>query len=335
MALGKLASLKLSNATETIVMDNLSVGFRVYRSNKRTMNTAEFNVRNLSDATIKDFLNAGTTVAFKAGWADQNRGALSTVFIGNVLRQAEVKREGVDRMLTIFSGSMANIAGINEKKLKDAAEKASQGIENPTLRKAARESARAQQARILNAGGFAVRLTCSLTYARDYAISSILEDLFVGILGLSLNGLSEIANLKLSAPFVHQGSVHLAVKRLTYILQGFGYTLFIDNVDCRVHHMTNPIGLLTVGLVSWTTGLVSLGELVDYTEDLSANEDQAPSRMLKLTCLLNPSYQPNGILHVKTPEVNGDFLIESVEFYGDNQEGEFLCDCTVSEHKRK
>jgi hypothetical protein len=30
-----------------------------------------------------------------------------------------------------------------------------------------------------------------------------------------------------------------------------------------------------------------------------------------------------------TPEVKGFFLTEEVEFYGDNQGGEFLCDITL------
>lgn len=341
MAFGKLVSLKLHSqyVQQSLTLDNLSIGFRVRRSNKFTANTAEFKIRNLADQTVTDFLRPNVTVEFKAGWEDQDQGQLSTIFIGNVLRETEMSTSATDITYSISAASIANFAKIRSEELQKIASEQAQlvpsGEGSTEIRRAIKAAANARAAALLNSDIHPNKVFVAVTYKPGTRLLEVMEDIYTGILGLSLDGTELVRNIILPNGFLFRGRARTAMYKINGILTANGLTAFVDHTNCFIysHTQNNTKSQTNVGYLSWGSGLVKLGRMVDYVSDNRNTELFPPKQMLKCTALLNPKFAPNSVVHIDTPQIQGYYLIEEVEFYGDNQEGEFLADLTLSVHQ--
>jgi len=80
--------------------------------------------------------------------------------------------------------------------------------------------------------------------------------------------------------------------------------------------------------ISPKTGLIGTPEALSDQDEKQTENKEVPKRW-KIKSLLYPQLFPGSEIQIKSSIVNGTFKIESLNFSGDNYEGDFVCELEV------
>ena len=312
MAIGKKVSLSISANGDAIEITDLNIGFRVHRSNTFNNNTADFTISNLSTEIIDKFLVKGASVTFKMGWEDERNGELTTIFVGNVLEEVEIERVGVDRTTRITAKSVRHNG-------------------NPL-------------------GTTKLRLS----YPPDALLSSIIYDVATA-LGFIVDGLPYAKDIKLPNGFVYMGKASGVMNYIRMMLAGRGLSFYTDLTDFIIYKLEDGQPYTKVDdetvYLTFQSGLISVGRMERYFEkihykkvkkkvngkivkengksvtipvpDESQREVLPPKHKIRAECLFHPLIRPNCVVEIHTDRIDGTYLVDDVEIFGDNVDGEF------------
>jgi len=166
----------------------------------------------------------------------------------------------------------------------------------------------------------------SLSYGPDVSIKKPLQDI-AAALGLVLMGAdntAEIAlgNINLDGGFTAAGTARAALDYCKNILKANDVGLYIDNTELVVYNLRGRTSRFTPVYLDYESGLITVQEIEE--EDNQSAQDPIPKKV-EFDCLINPKLQPNGLVQIKTPHVNGFFIIDKLTFSGDNFGGDFHC----------
>lgn len=101
MAFNRKIELSIIGDAITQISD-LHIEFNIEKSRKFAENIAEFIIYNAKQDTVKKILKKGNSVLFKFGYEDEDKGAISAVFSGNIVKSSSVL-SGPDYITTITS----------------------------------------------------------------------------------------------------------------------------------------------------------------------------------------------------------------------------------------
>jgi hypothetical protein len=160
----------------------------------------------------------------------------------------------------------------------------------------------------------------SLSYAPDTLLSQPLTDIAT-ILGLSKWGF-ENANINLENGFVFVGSARGALKYCADILKAHDVALYIDNNTLVVYNTGSRTSRFSPVYLDYNSGLIRVDDVTEQDNQTSKN----PKR-IGFETIIMPKLQPNGLIVIqKTGRLEGTYLIEKVNFVGNNYGGENRCD---------
>lgn len=287
MAWSRAVELSVQRGNEVAVdMAGLSIAFRVVRSIDQGESYAEFTVHNAREETRTKLLIEGASLTFKAGYEDD---VLGVIFIGSI--QSSVSRLVGDTWVT-------QIRAVSQLTLWD---------------------------------NYVSHL--SLSYAPGTALSQVIEDI-AGGLGINLWGIENAAGLALPNGYAFVGAPFQAIQYVKQILNSNGLGLFWDNKELIIFEKYKDSQFTTVFL-GYDSGLLSVNPVQEHTRpELDEAGEVIPQRAkIEFSALLNWRIRPNGVITIDTsvdvegrriePSVYGSYVVESVEFSGDNYGGNF------------
>ena len=166
--------------------------------------------------------------------------------------------------------------------------------------------------------------TVSLSYASKSPISSVINDL-IGIMGVPISGLQNASSVILNNGFVFSGYIKDAIREVEAILKANDIGVYFDNSEMVIYRLGIQDSSFGIVRVTENSGLV--GEVEDITDD--SYEDG--KKRLAFTSLLNWKIKPNALVNLSTQKTSGTFIVERVNFVGDNMGGDFFAKCEVVE----
>jgi hypothetical protein len=315
MAWGRLVSLKIgtdpTNPSKAIEVADLHIDFEVNRSIAFAENTANFKIFNASEQVRNQVLVEGANLVFEAGYEDIGTG---TLFMGNITKSVSIKA-GADWITDIQAASTRSA----QDPLKTT----------PVV----------------------------LSYDAEASLSDALADI-ADLLGIVLTGGEQVSDITFINGFVHTGSVRVALASYNKVLNSYGYGLFIDNNELVIFSRVGSSTYKAIFL-DYECGLLSVDDKADaHDEELKVQAQQerikkattkkvaretaktkastantvakaqssiAEIQRKKITfkSLLHPKARPNGLVTIKTPHIDGTFLMETLRFQGTNYTEEF------------
>jgi len=266
-------------------ISNLDMTFDIKRSNQFSDNVAKFTVFNAEEFTRNEILIKGSNLIFNAGYVDEG---VSTIYIGNITEaNSYPTSDGWQTDITSMSIRSAN---------------------QPLA-----------------------YVTVSLSYNNKVLLSKIIKDL-ANEIGLVLIG-AENANINLPNGWVYAGGLRGALKYCQNILKDNDAALYIDNTQVVVYRTANRDSKFSVLLLDYDSGLKSVKDITETNETDNENTKDKkpktpalpPEKRIAFDAILIPKMQPNGLIKITTPKIDGVFLVENINFKGDNMAGAFDC----------
>lgn len=158
----------------------------------------------------------------------------------------------------------------------------------------------------------------SLSYAPNTRLDTPLNEI-ANALGLAPFGF-ENAQINLQNGFVFSGSARGALNYCKGILEAGGRSIYIDNTEIVVYNTAQRSSRFTAVFLDYDSGLLSVEEDTDFDNQ----SPEAPKRII-FESLIIPKLKPNGLVTIQSDNVNGSFIMDKVEFIGDNFGGDFMC----------
>lgn len=322
MAWGRIVSLKIgtdpTNPSKAVEVSDLHFDFSINRSIAFAENTAEFKVFNATEDVRNQVLVEGANIVFEAGYDDIGTG---TLFMGNITKSVSVKA-GSDWITEIQAASTRSA----QDPLKTT----------PVV----------------------------LSYSPGSTIGEALQDV-ADLLGIVLTGGEQVSDITMTNGFVHVGSVRMALASYNKVLNSYNYGLFIDNNELVVFARAGSSTYKAIYL-DYECGLLSVEDKANaHDEELKvqaqqerikkavtkkvARETEASKKSTAKTVakakasiaeierkkitfksLLHPKARPNGLVTIKTPQIDGTFLMEVLRFNGTNYTEEFYLEGEAS-----
>lgn len=171
--------------------------------------------------------------------------------------------------------------------------------------------------------------TLSLSYAPKTPLANIISDL-AGTLGIPLSGIENVTSIE-NGSYVISGTIGTLVRDIQRKLKTNGLEMFFDNNEIVIFKTTGAT-TVSVASISPDSGLVGSPDVfLDYASEDQAAQKTVVKKRVSFKCLLNPKLKPNSAFVLRSGDVNGVFIADTVEFTGDNMEGEFTT--TVEAHE--
>lgn len=169
-----------------------------------------------------------------------------------------------------------------------------------------------------------LKQTISLSFIAGTFVSTVISTL-VGVMSVPIIGLENVSNIKLNNGFIYVGTISGALKKLQKILRASDAGLYFDNSEFVIYLLgvqDSKFGIVNISPVSGLIG--SIEEYVDEGEE----DDK---KRIAFTSLMNAKIKPNSVIVLNTATTKGAFIVENVEFLGDNFGGEFVAnvECVV------
>jgi hypothetical protein len=164
----------------------------------------------------------------------------------------------------------------------------------------------------------------SLSYNAGISIMTVINDI-VGLLTVSISGIENAAGVILNNGFVFSGYVKDGVKKIEKILKANNIGMYFDNNEMVIYMMGTQDSRFGIVRITENSGLI--GEIEDITDD---SKDDLKKR-LSFTSLMNWKIKPNALINLSTTKIGGLFIVEQVNFIGDNMGGDFFANVEVVE----
>lgn len=285
-------------------LTGLTIGFRIKRSNKFADNSCELNIANISKETIAKFIGLeDSSLTIEAGYDDEGTALIFTGFVTSAVPEWN----GPDRFLNVVAKTI---------RAKGYSDKDNKGLSLETVL------------------GRERRKIVSKTYMNmSYGPNSKLLDIANALatnLGVVLNVFGDISSLTRLNGYNYVGRVNGIIKDLSDFLLAEGYGLTVSLSEMAIYKLYDTGSFLEVPALSYDTGLLKIGPVQNYEVDPHQIEAFPPKLVWEVETILNPKLVPNSIVQIKADALEGFFLIETVEYHGDNAEGEFNCTMVVS-----
>lgn len=298
-----------------VLVSDLDVSFRVHRSTIFSDNSAEFTIYNAAPNTRKEILVEGSSLVLRAGYRDSGVG---TIFVGSVTK-AISGRAGADWVTEIKASAVRG---------------AGRPLDSTMI---------------------------SLSYAPETTVAVMLADV-AAALGLVLTG-RENAQIPMTNGWAFAGRARDALTWASNALKTRGVGLYVDNAEIVIYMAGQPSTKFTAAYLTYETGLLSAR---DITEDpdtgfvararaagaiVSGEQGQPVTpqavrraevriaalrlpptmpRRVAFKAMLIPKLQPNSVLQIKTPEISGVYIADTLDFQGSNFENDFIVEGEAS-----
>jgi len=157
--------------------------------------------------------------------------------------------------------------------------------------------------------------TLSLGYKEDSLLTNVINDL-ANHLNIPVTGLQN-TSIVLENGLNHTGTVSGLIRKIKNVLKSNGCDLFFDNSEMIVYNVSSTSNFEVVRL-TYASGLLKVEKKIDEEDGLYKGQIEA-------LCLLNPKIRPRSTINIDGGVVKGTYIVEKVEFSGDNFGGSFLC----------
>lgn len=336
MAWGRVATLKVGVGDpgvegNAVDISGLHFEFDVRRSRVYQDNRAEFTIYNASPETRKQFLISGATVVFGAGYEDENATntevgvSAPTIFWGYVCL-ASTKKDGTDWVTKL----MCKIAvGMKEPST----------TKTVTKKTKATTTTKATSSKVTKVvpGAIAAvdQIFLEVNYAPKTTYKTILSDLCDQLALVLIN--PDLANIQAPNGFKDQGSLTQILGRIRAVLEDHGVSIFEEANDGLILYKlgSKPTTkqMLEAVELSFDSGLLGLEELESEiitptaaersAWNLKQEDKQLILKKIRFRALLNPEIKPNVGIIIDTPSLRETYIVDAVEYRGDNFGGEF------------
>lgn len=169
------------------------------------------------------------------------------------------------------------------------------------------------------------RTEVSLSYAALTALELVLRDLG-DMTGLVVTGAENLVDAALSGNWAYAGSWRGALRDVEARLKAHGVGIYVDNAEI-VAYRFGGLSNYTAALLTYDNGLVKVGDITEAFDpsarDKKGQPHPKPPKRISFEGLLNWRMRPNGLIKVQTADLTGVFLVEKLEFSGDNYGGDF------------
>ena len=139
-------------------------------------------------------------------------------------------------------------------------------------------------------------------------------------LGLSIIG-GENARIPVSNGYTHVGSARAALKYCRDILRANGADLYRDNTSIVIFNIDNRVSRFTPVFLDYDSGLLNAEDITDY----DSQEKKQPKR-IGFSSIIVPKLQPNIATTIRSDNVNGTYIVEKLNIFGDTFGGDFDMD---------
>jgi hypothetical protein len=207
------------------------------------------------------------------------------IYSGNIVAARSI-REGPDLIVSLFLGSV-------------------QGTETPLTRQ-----------------------NFALSYAPKTLASKVIQEI-ADIQQLAVTGL-ENTNFQLPNGFTGVGPARIVLRQLHSVLRSNGIGLYLDSNELILYKLEGD-SLFEVVALGYEGGLLSIEDVTDPYLDqqvTKTKQGQLPPdtrKRVSIQALLHPRVRPNGLVRIAAEQNSGLYLVEKVQFVGDNFGGDFLC----------
>jgi len=165
-------------------------------------------------------------------------------------------------------------------------------------------------------------LAVSLSYTKGVPISKPIEEI-ASVMGLAVNGQANLANLTLINGWAFAGTPRQGLADLRNRLRPHSLDLFVDNSEVIIYRVGTPKSTFETVLLTPDSGLLKVD--VTNRQDKIGDKAEEYKKRIRFASLLNPKLQPNGLITISgvNSSVNGTYLVEKVNFKGNNFGGPF------------
>lgn len=165
-------------------------------------------------------------------------------------------------------------------------------------------------------------------YKAGIPINTVILDL-ISLLGITVNGLDNSSDIYVNNAKVFSGLLKNVVNNIRNVLKVNGCGLYFDNSEMVIYKLGQQVSTFGVVNVSAKSGLV--GEVEEITKN-TKKDDIIVKKRYAFMSLMNPKIRPNSLINLESDNVNGLFIVEKVNFRGDNFGGsDFGCRVEVVE----
>lgn len=164
----------------------------------------------------------------------------------------------------------------------------------------------------------------NFSYKEGIPITVMINDI-VSLLGITVSGLENASSVILNNSKVLSGTLKNAIKNITNILKVNNVGLYFDN---------NEMVIYNLGLQNSKFGIVNVSPksgLIGSVEEITDNSNEGGKKKYSFTSLINSKIKPNSLIKLTSENVNGLYIVEQVNFKGDNFGGEYNCAVEVTE----
>lgn len=306
-----LLGVDLTDPTQVIDVSGLDISGKVTRANRMVENKAELTIYNASESTRNRISTEGQSCIIKLGYEDEGVG---TVFIGQV-DHASSNHVGPDWITKVVA--VAGWAVDGE----------------------------------FNGKPFAVSIP------PGGKLTTVLESLAL-VLGIGIMG-AQNADVVLPNGYTFAGSARDALTYCDKILRSHGRGLHVDLAALIVYKVGGAVGEFDVISLTPDTGLLHAEPVEDNSKEArqlakseaklaqarkhqndakttkqrtaatqtlqkeAQRQQEIKRTQVKLRALINPIARPNGLAIVESQQVQGSYVIDSVEFVFDNMAKDF------------
>ena len=293
MSWSRVVQVDVGDAQSAVRISDADLEFTVHRSNVIGDNTAEVVVYNLSDTTVGRISQPGAGLVIRAGYEDK------------------VPGDGQGTAGVIFLG---NVHAVEDNR--DGATRTTRLIAH-----AGRGDRKSWKT-----------TSVSLTYQDGTSFDTILRDLadIMGYVGTGLDNASGVVcdgELTLSCKWLE------ACNQVARALLDAGVAVYLDLGELIVYPVEGPSVFAAVRLAE-STGLLAASKVVEdgNPNDRKANGEAAdPKPMIRFRSLLNWKLRPNCVIQVEGLTVQGTYVVETLDFRGDNMGGSFEAEGEASQ----
>jgi len=157
--------------------------------------------------------------------------------------------------------------------------------------------------------------TLAYSYIPGSPVSQVISDLKT-FLNIPVFGLENIASLKLNNGLNYSGALGGLLRQLQQILNNSGIGLFFDSSQMVIFNNAGRDSKFGVVNLTQNSGLIgNVEDVTDTTKD--------SKKRIKFKSLMNPKFQPLGLVNITGQTITGLFIIEKLVFSGDNFGGDF------------
>lgn len=366
LILGKSGSEQL---LESIDASPLDISFKIFSSNIFAQTKAEFTIWNPSQYTEQMFMRPNVSdIKCNAGYLDDGSNAIfaghiqdahpewvgadrKVTIIARPMRPTGfiAKQKVIVKNYTEQAQALDKKAADLRKKKKDTKDKAlkkSYEDQADVLNKQAnalqndaenemRKTADLKQLIWQETNNLIDNSYVNLGYGPNTLLRTVMLDV-AKLAGIPLVGADKLDMVLLNGYF-YTGSIRGVFNEIGKKLFTYGYRHHIHLMEWIIYHRTKRTVTEQVAFLDSNSGLLGVAPERLYSWDAQEPEVLPPKKTWEVRSILNPAFAPNALVEIDSTglvgmtTIKGLYLIESVEFFGDNMGGEFGATLIVSE----